>query len=107
MRRYNKGPGKGVSSPPRPKLPDSNNTETYNGNGEQSLAVGSQTAAEREFNAKVMRHLPGLPEPRVMVLLNTPKHPVENDAQRFADECGEAVAIVDMSARVLSYREPV
>jgi len=53
-----------------------------------------------------MSKLPGLPEPSILVLLNIPKHPVEQDAQRLANEQGEPVAICDMTGKLLAYRMP-
>jgi hypothetical protein len=82
-----------------------NKTE-FNENEKQSLGVDLPNCAEREFSMKVMNQLPGLPTPRIMVLLNIPKHSVEQDAQNVADQTGEAVAIVDMQARLLAYAEP-
>jgi hypothetical protein len=76
-------PGAGVGSPAGPK--QSSNGEPYNANLLLSLGVDLPTAAEQKFVEKVMRKLPpGLSEPRIMVLLNTPKYPVQDDAQRFA-----------------------
>jgi hypothetical protein len=56
--------------------------------------------------AKVMRQLPGLPEPLIMALLAPPHHPVSEDAQRLANEYGRAVAIVTMDGQLLAYRLP-
>jgi hypothetical protein len=56
--------------------------------------------------SKVMRRLPGLLEPHIVVLLNTPRHPVADDAQRLANERSEPVAIVNMEGELLAYRMP-
>jgi hypothetical protein len=75
-------------------------------------ALGMYLSAVREkrpnadFIATVMKQLPGLPEPRIEVLINTPKHSVELDAQHLADEHAEPVAIVDEQGKLLAYRMP-
>jgi hypothetical protein len=59
-----------------------------------------------EFITKVMRQLPGLPEPRIITLLVCSKPSFEHDAQVFANEYNEPVALVDMNGRLLAYRVP-
>jgi hypothetical protein len=95
------------------------NGEAYSRNGNQrqatpsdcdwwlrEAAVDLSIIAEGDFAAEVMRQLPGLPQPRIIILLMPPKHPVELDAQNLANEHGEPVAIVDMEAKLLAYRAP-
>jgi hypothetical protein len=77
-----------------------------------SLAVelsstGQPSAAELELIATIMRQLPPmLAEPRIMILLMPPKHPIEWDAQNVANQSGEPVAIADMKGELLAYRQP-
>ena len=85
---------------------DNGNRDASNLNANQSLAVDLSVIAEGDFTREVMRQLPGLPEPRIVILLMPPRHPVELDAQNLANEHGEPVAIVDMEAKLLAYRVP-
>jgi hypothetical protein len=81
-------------------------------NANQSLAVelrsaGETSAAERELIALVMSQLsPLATEPRIMVLLMPPRHPVEWDAQNVANDTGEPVAICDMEGKLLAFSTP-
>ena len=76
MRRESKGnPGAGGNRAGAKKGSDGINAGPYSPNEPRSLAVETQSAAEREFIAKVMNQLPALPVPRILVLLNIPKHP--------------------------------
>jgi hypothetical protein len=102
--RRDRGPGRGASH--RHRSEQTNNVHLYRRNPNQSLAVEPPSAAEQDFLAKVMRRLPGLPEPHIVVLLNTPRHPVGDDAQRLANERGEPVAIVNTEVELLAYRMP-
>jgi hypothetical protein len=104
--RHKGGPGR-ESPRHRSKKPTSSVDAPLNGSNSESLAVDLlPSAAEQEFAEWVMAQLPGVPEPRILVLLNTPKHPVEDDAQRLANEHAEPVAIADMTGRLLAYRMP-
>ena len=63
--------------------------------------------AERELIAIVMKQLPPfMAQPRIMILLMPPKHPVELDAQNVANQSGEPVAIADMEGKLLAFRAP-
>jgi len=103
--RRDRGPGRGASHRHRSEQTN-NNVHLYSCNPNRSLAVEPPSAAEQDFVAEVMSHLPGLPEPHIVVLLNTPRHPVGDDAQRLANERDEPVAIVNMEGELLAYRMP-
>jgi hypothetical protein len=59
-----------------------------------------------EFIQTVMRQLPGVPEPRIMVELLAGRYTPEQCAEAAAEEYQEPVAIVAMDGRVLAYRIP-
>ena len=62
---------------------------------------------EEAFVLKVMRQLPGVAEPRIMVHLD-PRSVTspEQDAQTAAEHFQEPVAIASMDGRLLAYRVP-
>jgi hypothetical protein len=63
---------------------------------------------EEEFLRKVMKQLPGMPEPRIMVQAPGTFRTVsiEQDAESAAQHFQEPVAIVSPDGRVLAYRVP-
>jgi hypothetical protein len=103
MRSNKRRPGR---VPPRHRPEQSINGSELTKFFPQNLGVDFVAPDERKLIAEILRQLPGLPQPRIIVLLNTPKHPVEDDAQHFANEHAEPVAVVDMEGQLLAYREP-
>jgi hypothetical protein len=59
-----------------------------------------------ELIQTVMRQLPGVPEPRIMVQLLAGRRTPEQEAELAAEEYQEPVAIASMDGRLLAYRIP-
>jgi hypothetical protein len=101
--RYEKRPGRtGMRHRPKQSINENEITLSHN----EKLGVVLPNEFEQSLIDKVMRRLPGLPVPRIMVLLDTPKQPVADDAQRLANEHREPVAICDTEGQLLAYRMP-
>jgi hypothetical protein len=112
MRRKER-PGAGRNPAGSSQVPN-DNEGAYNANREGKLGVvvvevgrsAQPSAFEQEFVEKVLSRLPGLPKPRIMVVLSNNKLSVEWAAQRYANEQGEPMAFVDMQGQPLAYRIP-
>jgi hypothetical protein len=64
-----------------------------------------------QFIQKVMRQLPGVPEPRILVrlpgMLVAPGSSPEQDAKQAAEHFQEPVAIASKDGELLAYHVPV
>jgi hypothetical protein len=67
-------------------------------------------ANTKEFIQKVMRQLPGVPEPRILVRLPgtvvVPGSTPEQDAKQAAEHFQEPVAIASKDGELLAYHVP-
>ena len=60
-----------------------------------------------ELIRTVMQQLPGLPEPRIMVMVAAGTRTMEEEAELFAEHHQQPIAIVSTEGKLLAYRVPV
>jgi hypothetical protein len=61
---------------------------------------------DKEFIQKVMRQLPGVPEPRIVVRMFDDPSTSEKEAKQVAEFTREPVAIVSREGKLLAYYIP-
>jgi hypothetical protein len=67
---------------------------------------GVPSPGRKEFIRRVMRQLPGLDEPRILVRFADHFATPEQDAETAAEYFQEPAAVASMNGRLLAYRVP-